>query len=62
VLARPRVRVGERVQQPRRRRDPVDEPKRRRVRPNRPEQRVLIAQRTDVGETISASAMIMVSM
>jgi hypothetical protein len=54
MLARTGMRIGERVKQPRRRRDPVHNAKRGRVRRDRPEQRVLVTQRADVGEAVSA--------
>jgi hypothetical protein len=50
----PRVRRPNSLQQPRRRRDPVDHPKRGRARRNRPEQHVLISLRAEIGHTLAA--------
>ncbi len=54
MLASPGVRVGERVEQPGRRRDPVNDPERGRVRRHRPEQRVLVTHRSEIGKAVSA--------
>ena len=54
AFARRRSRGAQRVKQCRLGGDPVDQPKRRRVRRDRPEQRLLIADRAQVRQTIAA--------
>jgi hypothetical protein len=54
VLSRLAARRAQRVQQHRVMGDRVDHPKRGRVRSDRPEQRPLVADRTQVGQTVAA--------
>ena len=53
-LARPRVRRAQRLQQPGLGRDPVDHPERGRVRRHLTEQRLLLADRAEIGHALAA--------